>query len=237
MRIFGRSGTSPPVLPHGSVPESISTGFRSADVAMQGGYRFGTVTLVRSDRSVTGQDFRRLVRAPTVSALRQGMGALIMPAVDESPNEVFESLLNWVPAPTVLARVRVLDYVSDRSNEPWRVLLGRGVGRSRALRSMVDAERAVSGTPRRPFLEISAADTLEGSNDHEVAARMLAHGLTRARKVGNLGLVWIRDGSPTLSSVQNLVDSELVLQRDNAGVSVTGVRPVWESIALDASRI
>jgi hypothetical protein len=235
MRLFGRSDPAVPASSAASEPSSYRTEIPPVDAALGGGLRRGAVTLIRSEGSASGRDFRRLTGPARVAALHHGLGALIVPTLDETPREVMEFLVTSAGSSTIMAKVRVLDYMSDRSTDPWLVPMGRRVGRDAAIKSMkamVAAEIAVRGKPPRPTLELSAVDTMEHVTSPEVAARMMAHGLPRSRGVGNLAVTWIRGDSRILGDVQRFADVELVLRRGIEGLSIRGARPTFGPVSL-----
>lgn len=232
MKLFGKSREEGRVESQPLAFTYLPTGVPTLDAALGGGFRRGSVTLVRGAGAATGGDFRRLTKIATLSMLAQGRGALIVPTSDESPRQVYDALVATAESAMSWERLRILDYFSDRSAESWLVPLSPAIGRSHAVRTMVVAEKALSGSPRQPFLELTSIDTDEKVMGKEAAARGLVHGTARAREVGNTMILWIRGDSSILTSVQKLVDFELVLLRASSGLFVEGVRPTFAAVAI-----
>lgn len=232
MKLFGRPKADASAVSIPLASTFLSTGWPALDAALGGGFRRGSVTLVRGEGAATGGDFRRLTKTATLSILREGCGALIVPTSDESPRQVYDALVATTEDTLTRERLRILDYFSHRTAEPWLVPMSSAIGRSRSMRNMVAAEKALSGSPRQPFLELASVDTDEKIIGKEATAQALAHGTTRAREVGNTLILWIRGESSILASVQKLVDFELVLRRGSLGLFVEGVRPAFAAVAI-----
>jgi hypothetical protein len=164
--------------------------------------------------------------------LAGGAGALIVPTLDETPEQVYEVIKDEMDSLTLNDRLRVLDFLSERPVAPWHLPMAPTLGREHAVRAMVTAEKALSGSPRRPFLELSTFDAFEKTAGFEAALRMFAQGAGRARQVGNTMIVWIRGDSAALSAVQKLADHEVSLARNQLDITVRGVRPNFASITL-----
>lgn len=232
MKLFGKPRDELRAEPGPLVSAYLSTGVSALDAALGGGFKRGSVTLVQAEGAATGGDFRKLTSSATRTMLSEGSGALVVPTLDETPRQVYDALLAGEERVMPPDRLRIIDYFSERLGEPWLLPLAPTVGRSQALRRMVDAEKHLSGKPRRPFLELMALDTNEKAWATGGAAQAFAHGVERSRQIGNTTLVWIREDSSMLSAARSIADFQLILSRDLNGTSIRGVKPTFPPIVL-----
>lgn len=208
-------------------PGRFASGIPGLDGFLGGGYLPGEVAAFEGDRSSSGEDFLTVAIPTAARFLLMGRGALFVPPAGVAPKRLYERVTKYVRREVFESRARVVDYGLVDPPGPWVVPLA-GRGRAEALRAMVSAERAVVGSPRTPFVELTALDTLESVVGAEAALRMLAAGTRRTREVGNLGLLWSRSGSPA----SELADYRFTLARRPEGIVIGGLRPSFPPCPL-----
>ncbi len=247
MPLFGRRPAPAPTpeVPRWKVeadpPDGFSSGIAGLDSLLGGGYRAGSVNLWEGDLSTGPDDYWLAVLPTLLNFLVQGRGALLVPPQSLGPRRASDRLLECIPRELVASRIRIVDYTNYRAEEPWIVPLAR-LGRDAAMRAMVQAERAVAGTPRRPFLEAPAIESFEQIMGREVALRMFNSGFSRTRSIGGLTVAWGRPSLTVEPQVGAMTDTMLVLSRNSNGPGVQGLRPpfsrrglLWESGGADST--
>ncbi len=212
-------------------PGYFSSGIADLDPLLGGGYRAGSVNLWEGDPSTGPEDYWLAVLPTLLNFVAEGRGALLVPPQSLGSHRASERLLEWLPRELVAERIRVIDYTTYRGDEAWVVPLGR-LGRDAAMRAMVQAERAVAGTPRKPFLEAPAIESFEQIMGQDVALRMFNSGFSRTRTIGGLTVAWGRPFLNVETHVSAMVDTHLLLSRDSAGMRLRGVRPPFAGRGL-----
>jgi len=201
-----------------------SSGIPDLDGILGGGYRPGCVFAIEGDASTRSEDFFLISLPSVLSFLAHGRGALVVPPSGVAAAWIRNRAVRYVSEENFDTRVRVPDYTAIDLSAPWLVPMAR-FGRSEAMRAMISAERAVSGNPRGPYIELLAVDALESSVGPEVTAKMLTYGFTRTKEFGNLAIAWLRSSSAARDVVVGTADGHLALSRDSRGTTVRGIKP------------
>ncbi|MCI4331518.1 MAG: hypothetical protein L3K19_06695 [Thermoplasmata archaeon] len=216
-----------------------STGIPAFDRLIGGGFGRGTYNLIHTDETIEPADRRLFMTPMFLNFLYQSRGIMAVLPARESPHDFRAHLTRWVTRRRFDTRVRIVDYVGEDSEAPYVVPLRisnrvESTRRTDALRTkqikqMVEAERAVQGARKRPFIEMVSIEILETVAGPETAARMLLHGTKRGRMVGNLVLGLLRPGLHCADGARSMADTELALHRDEIGLTVRGIRPAFSS--------
>lgn len=218
---------SPPV-PWAVVPDSngrFSSGIPDLDRLLGGGYERGRFALFETDGSLVPEDWLVLFAPTMLNFLSQSRGVMaVLPSL-ESPHHFRTQLLHWVSRRRFDSRVRVVEYAGEDDERPYVVSLAKSLRRPLAMRLMAQAERAVQGARKRPFLEFNAMEVLETVVGPDQAARMFFFGTKRTRAVGNLGIALLRPGLRCADAARSLMDYDFAVRREEVGLLVTGRRP------------
>ncbi|MCI4335799.1 MAG: hypothetical protein L3K17_01185 [Thermoplasmata archaeon] len=218
--------------------ERFSTGTAEFDRIVGGGFPRGSMALFDLDETVGPADWKMLLAPTFINFLSNSNGVLAVLPARESPHEFRAGLTRSVSRRLFDTRVRVVDYVGEDDEAPYVVSLSHAGGRNdspkqkraTALRDMAKmqvAESAIRGARGRMFLELVAFEIMEMVVGPEVAARMFFHGIKRVRTVGNLCLGLLRPGLGCTDAVRGMADIELALHRNELGLTLRGVRPVF----------
>jgi len=209
-------------------PDRFSTGIEDLDRVLGGGYVRGSVALFHLDHSVGTDDLRTLFTPTWLNFLTQSRGLLMVLPARETPSGLRDHLLGHVTRRLFDSRVRLVDYLGEGPEAPYIVPISRAktarAGKE-SMRRMVNAERAVQGARRRPFLEWNAIEMMEDLFEPAVAARMLLFGTRRIRAVGNLGILLARPGLGVVDATRAFADTEFGVRRTSAGLALSGLRP------------
>ena len=202
-----------------------STGIPDFDRLSGGGFQRGSLALFNLDETVT-QDDRDLLFTPTfLNFLYQSRGMIAVLPTRDSPHGFRARLTRFATRRRFDARVRIIDYVGEDSEEAYVVSLVPLSDRKKAMAKMEGAERAAMGVRRKPFLELNAFEVIELIVGGEAAGKMFFHGIKRARIVGNLVIGLLRPGLACADAVRGMADAEFQLSHDEVGLRLRGVRP------------
>ena len=209
-----------------------STGIRDLDRLLGGGSRFGSVVLIEGGPNSAAEDFL-LVSLPTLlNFLSLERGAIVTPPLEMPVSRVREVALRYLSSDLFDTRVRVTDYSTARTDEPWRVPMAKS-GRTEMLRTMVGAEKAVRGPNHLPFLEVQGLDRLESMYGSERTVLMLASGIPRTKSSGNLGVLWVGSDSSAAAPAAGTADVHLAISRRSDGIELSGIRPAFPARRLE----
>ncbi|MCI4369208.1 MAG: hypothetical protein L3K09_06575 [Thermoplasmata archaeon] len=211
-----------------------STGIRDLDALLGGGYACGSAVAIEGEASVLPDDVLQIVLPTVFNFLKRGRGAIVVPPAGVPRSRIRDEALRCLSPELFEARVRVVDYTTIDTREPWVVPLAR-YGRAEMIRAMVKAEEAARGASGGHFLELTALDTIENQLGPESASRMVTYGLGRAKEVGNLALAWFRSGANGAQGVAGMTEVHLTLSRRPTGLSVRGIRPAFPARLIDWS--
>ncbi|MGP8134862.1 MAG: hypothetical protein ACLQD8_01810 [Thermoplasmata archaeon] len=141
------------------------------------------------------------------------------------------------------SRVRIIDYIGEDEGPPYVVNLNSKRGlpdrrsttpkeRKAAIAKMVEAERVVQGGRKKTFLEVTAFEVFETLLGVDKAMQMFFYGVKRTRAIGNLGIGLLGPGLGCSAGVRRLADTEFALHRDEVGLIIRGVRPLFSSYVV-----
>lgn len=216
--------------------ERFSSGGKDLDRLLGGGFRRGSMVLLRTDETVEPGDVERLLTPTLLNFLFQSRGVIAVLPARVSPHQFRAHLTQWVGRRRFDSRVRVVTYVGEDDEAPYVVHIESAGGRKDSAKTrktrvnsdmskMVAAEKAARGARGRVILELVAFEIAEMVAGPETAARMFFHGIKRVQGVGNLCLGIMRNGLESADSLQSLAETELSLHRNDAGLILTGIRP------------
>ena len=217
------SGGAPITDPEGKY----STGIPDFDRLMGGGFRRGSFALFNLEGPLTTEDIHLLLTPTWLNFLRQSRGMLAVLPARESPAQFRTALLQHVTRRLFDSRVRIVDYIGESDPFSYVVTMGPKLPKAKAMRRMVEAERAIHGARGRPFIEYNALEMMEGLFTADTACRMILHGVKRARLVGNLGLALARPGLACVEAARSMMDYDFRLRRTPDGLQLVGDRPAF----------
>ncbi len=217
-----------------------STGIADLDRLLGGGFHRGSTALLSMDESVGVADLDLLLFPTFLNILYQSRGIVAILPSRDSPHDFRARLTRFVTRRRFDSRVRICDYAGEDEGSPYVVSLNSGgwgpKGRSRspkekerALAKMVDAEKAVRGSRKKTFLELTAFEVFDTLIGSEEATRLFFHGVKRTRQLGNLGIGLLGPDLGCAAGVRRMADTEFELHRDDVGLIVRGVRPSFPS--------
>lgn len=215
-----------------------SSGIADFDRLLGGGFERGSMALINLDETVGKEDIDLLLFPTFLNVLYHSRGIVAMLPSRDSPHDFRARLTRFVTRRRFDSRVRICDYVGEDEGSPYVVNLNsRGwgpKGRSRtpkemggALAKMVAAEKAVRGTRRKTFLELTAFEVFDTLMGAEEATRLFFHGVKRTRQLGNLGIGLLSPGVGCAAGVRSMADTEFHLHRDEVGLLIRGIRPAF----------
>lgn len=215
---------------------SFSSGIADFDQLLGGGFRRGSVVLVSWDETVGTEDLDLWLFPTVLNMLYHSRGVIAVLPARDSPHSFRARLTRFVTRRRFDSRVRVVDYAGEDEGLSYVVtiksramdLMGRPSSekeKKAALAKMVEAEKAVAGHRKNPFLELYSLDVMETLMGPEKAATMFFHGAKRSRQMGNLLVVLLGPGLGSAVAARRLADSEFQLHHDDVGLVVRGVRP------------
>jgi hypothetical protein len=212
-----------------------SSGIADFDQLIGGGYRKGTVALVSWDETVGTEDLDLLLFPTILNMLYHSRGLIAVLPARDSPHGFRERLTRYVTRRRFDSRVRVVDYAGEDEGLSYVVTItGKAMGsmekqpekeKKAAVAKLVEAERAVAGNRKHPFLELYSLDVMETLMGPEEAATMFFHGAKRSRYMGNLLIALLGPGLGSAVAARKLADNEFQLHHDDVGLVVRGTRP------------
>jgi gas vesicle operon resressor len=214
-----------------------SSGIPSFDELLGGGFGRGSFNAFEVDVNVGIDDYYMLFVPTFLNFLTQSRGIIAVLAAGESPDKLRETLIRHVPPTQFDTRVRIADYTTTETEDPFILPMAR-FGRDEAARAMVMAEKTAAGPDRKPFMEYMAFDTFESLMGDQVAIRMYFQGVSRTKHVGNLGIGLLKPGLLVSSEILNMMDTYFrIINIDNAPC-IYGIRPrtTIYSISVDPAR-
>jgi hypothetical protein len=218
-----------------------STGIADLDRLLGGGLPRGSTTLLTLDGSVGIDDLDLVLFPMVLNMLYQSRGVVAVLPARDSPRGFRARLTRHMTRRRFDSRVRVCDYVGEDENAPYVVSFAPKKGfdfdrrsrdpkeRQAALAKMVAAERVAQGSGRKPFVELTAFEVFETLLGVDAALKAFYYGIKRTRTLGNLGVGILGPGLGCAAGVQRMVDREIALHRDEVGLVIRGVQPVFAS--------
>lgn len=216
-----------------------STGIGDLDRLLGGGFHRGSLALISSDESVGLEDLDLLLFPTFLNMLCQSRGMIAMLPSRDSPHDFRARLTRYVTRRRFDTRVRVVDYAGEDEGHPYVVNLNFGgdlvppavrvKARAKATALMVEAERAVQGERKKPFLELTAFEVFETLLGAEKALQLFFQGIKRTRQMQNLAIGLLGPGLACAAGVRRMADTEFALHRDEVGLILRGVRPAFPS--------
>lgn len=211
--------------------EYFSTGIPDFDRLLGGGFRQGSMTLLGMDETVGLEDLDLVLFPTYLNFLYQSRGMIAVLPSRDSPHAFRSRLIRYATRRRFDGRVRVVDYAGEDEGLSYVVNL-RGPSsnpkvKERAIAQMVAAERAVQGSRKKPFIELTAYEVFDTLMGSEAALRMFYHGIKRVRQLGNLGIGLLGPGLGCAAGVRRMSDTEFALHREEVGLVIRGVRPVF----------
>jgi hypothetical protein len=225
------------------IPDSqgrFSTGIPDFDGLLGGGLKRGTTSLFTSDETVGLEDLDLLLFPTYLNGLYQSRGIVAVIPARDSPHDFRARLTRYVTRRRFDSRVRIFDYVGEDQGLSYVVNIGDpeadplhppkdSKARKQALAKAVAAEKAAQGGRRKPFIEITAFEVFDTLVGTENALKLFYHGIKRSRQLGNLGIGFLGPGLGCAAGVRRMADSEFALHRDDVGLIIRGVRPLFPS--------
>ncbi|HLM91494.1 MAG TPA: gas vesicle protein GvpD basic region 2 domain-containing protein [Thermoplasmata archaeon] len=220
-----------------------SSGIPDFDRLLGGGFQRGSLALFSLDETVGTEDLDLLLFPTFLNHLYQSRGMVAILPSRDSPHDFRARLTRFVTRRRFDSRVRICDYVGEDEGSPYVVNLNnkgwqpKGApknpkDRVRALAKMVAAEKAVQGSRKKPFVELTAFEVFDTLIGPEEATRAFFFGVKRIRQLGNLGIGLLSPGVGCAAGVRSMADTEFALHRDEVGLIIRGVRPAFPSCVV-----
>jgi GvpD gas vesicle protein len=221
-----------------------SSGIPDFDRLLGGGFQRGSIALFSIDETVGTEDLDLLLFPTYLNALYQSRGILAILPSRDSPHDFRTRLTRYATRRRFDSRVRIMDYVGEDEGLPYVVTLRSTrpeatwhpprseKERAAAIAKVVEAEGVVRGNRKKTFLELTAFEVFETLMGAEPATRLFYHGIKRTRELGNLGIGLLGPGLGCSAAVRRMVDTEFALHRNEVGLIVRGVRPVFPSYVV-----
>jgi len=220
-----------------------STGIADFDRLLGGGFQRGSMALFGMDETVGLEDLDLLLFPTFLNILYQSRGMIAVLPSRDSPHGFRARMTRYVTRRRFDSRVRIIDYIGEDEGPPYVVNLHSKQGlpdrrettpkeRKVAMAKMVEAERVVQGGRKKTFLEVTAFEVFETLLGVDKAMQMFFYGVKRTRAVGNLGIGLLGPGLGCAAGVRRLADTEFSLDRDEVGLIIRGVRPLFPSYVV-----
>jgi len=221
-------------------PGRFSSGIPDFDRLIGGGFKRGSVALFETDETVGLEDLDLLLFPTYLNALYQSRGLVGVLASRDSPHDFRARLTRYLTRRRFDSRVRIFDYVGEDQGLAYVVNIGNPDAdpmhptrdsrvKKQAIAKAVAAEKAAQGGRGRPFVELVAFEVFDTLMGTESALKMFYHGVKRTRHLGNLGVGILGPGLACAAGVRRMVDTQFSLHRDDVGLLVRGVRPLFRS--------
>ena len=228
----GASGWKPIHDPDGFY----SSGIPDFDRLLGGGFARGSLALFSLDESVGLDDLDLLLFPTYLNFLYQSRGMIAVLPARDSPHAFRARLTQFATRRRFDSRVRVVDYVGEDEGLSYVVNIpgsrpdpyqkSRSVKETRkAIGQMEEAERAVQGGRKNPFIELTAFEVFDTLMGTEKALKMFYYGVKRARLLGNLAIGLLGPGVGCAAGIRRMADSEFALRRDEVGLLIRGLHP------------
>ncbi len=223
-----------------------SSGIPDFDRLIGGGFPRGSMALFSTDETVGREDLDLVLAPSLLNHLYQSRGIVAILPAHDSPHDFRARLTRYVTRRRFDSRVRIVDYVGEDEGLSYVVTLNKGIpqfGRSSpeqkkertaALAKMVAAERVVQGGRKRPFVELTAFEVFETLMGAEKSLPLFYYGVKRSRQIGNLVIGLLGPGLACAAGVRRMADMEFGLHRDEVGLIVRGIRPVFPGHVVTA---
>jgi hypothetical protein len=241
-----RSGSELPADQWTPIPDPenrYSSGIPDFDRLLGGGFQRGSLALFALDESVTLEDLDLLLTPACLNFLYQSRGILAVLPSRDSPHGFRARLTRYATRRRFDSRVRVVDYIGEDEGSAYVVnipgvdaeMLSPAVkrkNRQRAIAKMIEAEKAVQGQRKNPFIEYHAFEVFDTLLGSQKALQMFYHGIKRIRVVGNLGIGLLGPALGCAPGVRRMSDTEFSLHRDEVGLLIRGVRPAFPTYVV-----
>lgn len=224
--------------------ERFSSGIADFDRLLGGGFRRGSMALFAVDETVELGDLDLLLVPTYLNFLYQSRGMIAVLPSRDSPHRFRSRLTRHVTRRRFDSRVRIVDYAGEDEGLSYVVNIRAPLDgpssdpkvRDRAIAQMVAAEKAVRGSRKKPFLELTSMEVFDTLLGTETALRMYYHGIKRTRQMGNLGIGLLAPGLGCAAGVRRMADTEFEVRREEVGLVVRGVRPAFPGhvVTIDA---
>lgn len=244
MRAAARTGTNAGGWKPVHDPDGrYSSGIVDFDRLLGGGFPRGSLALFSLDETVGLEDIDLLLFPTYLNFLYQSRGILAVLPSRDSPHGFRTRLTRFATRRRFDSRVRVMDYIGEdeglsyvvniksTQDEP-RPKASARKEKERAIAKVVEAERAVQGGRKNPFIELHAFEVFDTLMGTEKALKMFYYGIKRVRTIGNLGIGLLGPGLGSAAGVRRMADTEFALHRDDVGLIVRGIRPAFPSFVV-----
>lgn len=221
-------------------PGRFSSGIPDFDRVLGGGFQRGSFALFETDDTVGLEDLDLMLFPTYLNALYQSRGMVgVLPSRD-SPHDFRTRLTRYLTRRRFDSRVRIFDYVGEDRGLSYVVTIGNPDAdplhpahdpkvKKQATAKAVAAEKAAQGGRGRPFVELMAFEVFDTLMGSENALKLYYRGVKRTRQLGNLGIGILGPGLGCAAGVRRMVDTQFALHRDDVGLLVRGVRPLFRS--------
>jgi len=249
MRAPGKPRNRPAAWQPVDDPDGLfSTGTPDFDRLLGGGFRRGSLALFGIDETVGLEDLDLLLFPTYLNFLYHSRGVLAVLPSRDSPHAFRGRLTRFATRRRFDSRVRVIDYIGEdeglsyvvnirtTQDEP-RPRASKQKERQVAIGQVVEAERAVQGGRKNPFIELHAFEVFDTLMGTEKALKMFYYGIKRIRNIGNLGLGLLGPGLGCSAGVRRMSDTEFALHREDVGLIVRGVRPAFPGYVVTEDRV
>ena len=200
-----------------------STGTKDLDVLLGGGYRKGSYNVIEIEDNVTSEEYLSVIRPILLNFLSLDRGVIAVLTGGDHPESFRNDFTRFIEKSKFDKFMRIADYFSHESNNPYIIPLG--VGRDEAIKRWSGTVSELRGKENKPLLDFTGFDTLEYTRGESLAIRELLNGVASTKVSKDLGLGIIKPGLKLTQGIKNMADTYLKILDIAKCCCIYGLKP------------
>lgn len=203
-----------------------STGIKDLDDILGGGYQKGSYNVIEIADNVSIDQYMPLVRPVIINFLALKRGVILVTPGGEHPESVKREFLRFIDNETFEKYMRIVDYYSAESSEPY--VLALGTTKERAIKAWTESITLLRGEESNPILDFTGLDTVEYQRGETIALRELINGVASIKVSNDLGIGLIKPGLKLTQGIKNMADTYFKILNLYSTTCLYGVKPDTE---------
>ncbi len=214
-----------------------STGIPDLDNLLNGGYAKGSYNVVEIGENVSSEEYLALLRPLFLNFITQGRGLLALLSGGRHPKNLKDDLVRFLSEEEFNRKVRVVDYFSSKSDEPYVMAVG-GKGKEEARRIWMENLNAIRDGGEAAIIDYTGFDTLEYLRGDTIAIKDLFSVVAQTKISKDLGIGVIKPGLKLTQEIMNMADTYLKIIDINKCPCIYGIKPktIIHAITVDEEK-
>jgi KaiC/GvpD/RAD55 family RecA-like ATPase len=201
-----------------------STGIKTLDKLLTGGYTPGSYNVIEVDENVSGEEYYSVIRPILLNFLSQDKGIFAVLSGGDHAESFRKDMVRFIPEDIFENSVRIADYFIPRSNSPYVMALGTR-NKDEALRVWKSNQEALRGAENRPIIDYTGFDTLEYIQGGGVAIKQLLDAVAKIKISKDIGIGVLKPGLKLTQEIMNMADTYLKISSINRCPCLYGIKP------------